>query len=639
MENDEKKTIAFSLMATLNNTSKNLFYCVYMPLFKYGLSQYSKEFGAGRDLDLQESIVKTVGITIPLLTLHKMLYALNDEISRKEKTKLGFNIMERGKSFQIINFEYREIDEILNNERRKVNALNQAYSAYCSDCESTETFNDFIKFNFIKLSSFFSSRKVIDLDESQLAKYHKQAEFLKYIENSNPELYDIAKNAYIGSFITVLLETGFQLETKGIDSVQYYIDTRLVLSALNLQTEIEYISTNELLELIRKNNGKICVMDRTIEEIEFNINNAIDHFNDNPAIGIINNNTINAAAIRNKLSKTDLQVMVGNIRKNVIEKLSANVNNTPNTVIEKVKKSDELKKLESIRERRPATALHDVIAIHYIRHLRGGFIENHKKVKSWFVTDNDGLYNFDTRLIPINNVPEVVLTEDLAFLLWLKDIDKGNAPFLQTGLNEYISRILVSDLPDYVVLDDLYDNIRKYKEVDPEVANDLLDSMAHASCSEIEALNVVAEKEPDEFALKLTEVKKKRKLEEEQKKDETQDAIFRERSYKERIDRLEQINSEIRGQITRIEQEIIPIEKNKNTILENAVIQMEQRTIKLRKIAIFAVITPVLIISSYFIYIYLSGYLKVIITGITGLGGLWAFINLITNTIRSIHLK
>lgn len=87
MEYNEKKTIAFSLMATLNNTSKNIYECVYMPLFKYGLSQYAKTKVAGQDFDLQKAIQDVLGIKIPLFTIRKMLYSVNDELSRKEKNK------------------------------------------------------------------------------------------------------------------------------------------------------------------------------------------------------------------------------------------------------------------------------------------------------------------------------------------------------------------------------------------------------------------------------------------------------------------------------------------------------------------------------------------------------------------------
>jgi len=380
-------------------------------------------------------------------------------------------------------------------------------------------------------------------------------------------------------------------------------------------------------------------MDQTIEEIEFNIRNSIEYFNTNPAINIINNNTINASAMRNGLTKTDLELKLKNIRKIINEELKVKILNVPNTVIEKVKRSDDLKKLESIRERKPATALHDVIAIYYVRELRNGFIANHKKAKTWFVTDNDGLYNFDSSLVPINYAPEVALTEDLAFLLWIKDIDKGNAPFLKLGLNEYISRVLVSGLPDYKVLDDLYNNLRKYKETDPETAHELMDSLAHSSYKEIKLLNIIAEKRPDEFLHKIDKLSQEKRLENEivhKRLIETKD---QELVYADKINELIQKNEKMELMIKNIENEIIPNEKSRSIALEVTVKQMEKSNKIYKRIAIGAICTPLLAITTYFVFKYLSGSIKIIVGIISGLGGFWGFINLVINVIKSIIKK
>jgi hypothetical protein len=636
MENDSKRTIAFSLMATLNNTSRNLFSCVYMPIFKYGLAQYSKYSNAGQDRDLQESIRSNIGIQIPLLTIRKMLSTLNDEISRKEKQKIGLNILDRGKSFQIISYEYQEIDELIDGERRKINALNMAFIAYCPDCGPSDTFDEFIRFNCNKLSGFFSSKKVIDLAEDELLKYKKQAEFLKYIEQYNSELYEIAKNAYIGSFISVLLETGFDLSARSIDNVAYYIDTKIVLSALNLQTEIEYQSSQELLDLIRKSKGSVCIMDQTIEEIEFNLRNAIDYFNSNPALEIIHNKTINAAAIRRGLTKTDLQLFLKEIRNIVIEKLKATVLNVPNTIIEKARNSEDLPILERIRERKPATALHDIIAIQYIRELRGGSISNHKKVKAWFVTDNDGLYNFNIKIIHANTTPEVVLTEDLAFLLWLKDIDKGNAPFLKIGLNEYISRVMVSDLPDYKILDDLYNNLRKYKETDPEAAHEVLDSLANASLAEIKKLNILASKEPDEFSKQIEILKNERQRQISTIKSEKEEMDRKNKDHQEKISKLITSNEKLQESIGKIESEILPTIQKTNQLLTTKNENITEQNRRYRKILIAILIISLFGFMIYLGITYLTGFFRCFITVIASLGGLWSFINLVFNVGKSI---
>ena len=639
MEYNEKKTIAFSLMATLNNTSKNIYECVYMPLFKYGLSQYAKTKVAGQDFDLQKAIQDVLGIKIPLFTIRKMLYSVNDELSRKEKKQIGFNIFEKGKSFQVNHFEYREIDEIIRRENRKINTLNDAFIIYAPEYKDAESFYSFINYNFNKMSSFFSTRKTVPEDISELAKFKKQAEFLKYIDENNSDLYDIAKNIYIGSFITILLETGFELDAKNAQKICYYLDTKIVLSALNFQSESEYIASNELINLIHKNKGLLYVMDKTIEEIEYNISNAIKYFDDNPGISIINNNTINFAAKRNGLSKTDLQIKLKNIRKLIEEKIKANVINVSETVINHAKKSEDLKVLEKIREKRPSTALHDIIAIENIRKNRKEYLFNHKKAKYWFVTENDGLLNFNITRLPERAVPETILPETLVFLLWLKDINKGNVPFLKTGLNEYISRIIVSDLPDYIILDDLYDNLRKYKDTDADAVQEVMDSLADASYSEIKTLNNLAKAQPDNFAKKITGISMKKAKEKHELMTTLRKYEENEAKANSKIDNLLKENNSLKTNLKQLERDILPKEKYKNDELQITINQMKNVNKRQRSIIIALIASLLCFLIVYFSYKYLLGYIRNIVVSISSLGGLWSFIDLLINIIKSIKKK
>lgn len=85
-----------------------------------------------------------------------------------------------------------------------------------------------------QIASFFRGNGSIKKDDiEQTYIYHVQ--FLEYLDTSNDELFQIAEQLYLGTIVAGFLESGIDLETKFVSNEIYYLDTPLILRALDLQ--------------------------------------------------------------------------------------------------------------------------------------------------------------------------------------------------------------------------------------------------------------------------------------------------------------------------------------------------------------------------------------------------------------------
>lgn len=67
------------------------------------------------------------------------------------------------------------------------------------------------------------------------------------------------------------------------NNIIYYLDTQIVLEALDLQKAEDTLPTQELLKLIRATGGKIRLLDITINEIHKIIELAINNYSNEPS--------------------------------------------------------------------------------------------------------------------------------------------------------------------------------------------------------------------------------------------------------------------------------------------------------------------------------------------------------------------
>ena len=436
---------SYSFLAALSENETDIYKTVYLPLFKRAISSYAAKKSSkvsnsiqGTDIDIQSIILEEYGIEVPILIVRKLIKAVGTSLSKKERNIFKFDIFEDGKAFQFTNYNYFSTEEIYDRERRNAQALQQAFEDYLKSENLSEknipSFSQFIDKNKCNLSSFFSGKNCLihDVEGSFMA----HVNFLQHIEGGYHYLYQTAERIYLGSVIASFLETGVDLESKMDNNIIYYLDTQIVLEALDLQKAEDTLPTQELLKLIRATGGKIRLLDITINEIHKIIELAINNYSKSHPT-----TTVNEACVRIGKNKTWLISINGKLESFIKAELQVDIDGILETKMSLYSKSEDVNLLKQTRIHK-STAIHDVAAYLHVRDRREGNIRLFQKAKYWFVTANKKLADFNISRKTNGFVNETIMPEELTSLLFLKNPQKLAKKVSQIGLNELIAQTL-----------------------------------------------------------------------------------------------------------------------------------------------------------------------------------------------------
>lgn len=596
---------SYSFLAALSENQTDIYNTVYLPLFKRAISSYASKNNSkssiiqGIDTDIQSIIIEEYGLDIPILIVRKLIKTVVSSLSKKELSSSNFILFEEGKSFQFSSYSFLKKEQIYDKARRDSQSLYIAFNDYAKTKmgnlseKDIPTFSIFLEENKKNLSSFFSGKtRVIEekeLDQSFMLHVH----FLQDIERNNNTLYEVAERIYMGSIIASFLEAGIELEAKIEDNIVYYLDTQIILEALDLQREEDTLPIKELLKLIRDTKGKVKILDITINEISLIIEQAINKYDKNNPIS-----TINEACIRLGKNKTWLININGKLEEFIKKELGVEVDIIPDYEIRKNTTFSEDVALLGQTRRHKNSAIHDVTAYLYVRKRRGNNIRLHQKAKYWFVTANKNLSEFNITRKTNGFIGETIMPDELTSLLFLKNPQHLAARVSQIGLNELIAQTLSEEYPSRELLNEFDMAIKENTNLREEDYNILLDSIAIQSTKSIQKLlNEAGDKQKfNNNICKLIEGKRieKTKLEKEKKQ------------QKKDIKEITEENSSIKKKLKKYKYLIIVI------------------TIAL-SICILYILYPELFLK-----------IKWIVYFIGSLGGLWGFINLISTHVPKL---
>ena len=129
---EEQLLTTYSFFAALTENSTDIYSAVYIPICKRALSLYSKKKTIGTDQDIRNIISSEYGIDVPLLIVRKLIKSVGRNLSRRDRAKFDFHIEEQGNSFSFSfkSFAFSNIEDSYEAERRKSNALQQAFEIF-----------------------------------------------------------------------------------------------------------------------------------------------------------------------------------------------------------------------------------------------------------------------------------------------------------------------------------------------------------------------------------------------------------------------------------------------------------------------------------------------------------------------------
>ena len=632
---------SYSFLAALSENETDIYKTVYLPLFKRAISSYAAKKSSkvsnsiqGTDIDIQSIILEEYGIEVPILIVRKLIKAVGTSLSKKERNIFKFDIFEDGKAFQFTNYNYFSTEEIYDRERRNAQALQQAFEDYLKSENLSEknipSFSQFIDKNKCNLSSFFSGKNglIHDVEGSFMA----HVNFLQHIEGGYHYLYQTAERIYLGSVIASFLETGVDLESKMDNNIIYYLDTQIVLEALDLQKAEDTLPTQELLKLIRATGGKIRLLDITINEIHKIIELAINNYSKSHPT-----TTVNEACVRIGKNKTWLISINGKLESFIKAELQVDIDGILETKMSLYSKSEDVNLLKQTRIHK-STAIHDVAAYLHVRDRREGNIRLFQKAKYWFVTANKKLADFNISRKTNGFVNETIMPEELTSLLFLKNPQKLAKKVSQIGLNELIAQTLSEEYASKELINEIDIAIKESADLSAEDYNILFSSIALQSTNKIQKL--------------LEEISDKRKFNESIHKLIEKERTKRAKSKEEKLQRqklFEEVNHEklsLEEKLKNLEAKLSQGEKEREEQQERIRKIEEQQAESLLKrkkaqrsfwLALGGLILSIVIFLVALYYPTLFSGMKDFIKVIASLGGVWGLISLIINICKLFH--
>lgn len=94
MNTQDRILTSYSFIASLNENGTDIYSAVYIPLCKRAMSIYAKNHTKGKDSDIQKVIIEEYGIETPLIITQRLIVAIGEELSRKEKERFGYKCIE-----------------------------------------------------------------------------------------------------------------------------------------------------------------------------------------------------------------------------------------------------------------------------------------------------------------------------------------------------------------------------------------------------------------------------------------------------------------------------------------------------------------------------------------------------------------
>lgn len=471
--------------------------------------------------------------------------------------------------FWIKKYIFEDYDEQLRESQIKVQELQKAFKEFCKinnvpDIDSNCIIK-FIEKNRISMSRYLSHTTIENGENFTLP-----ALFVNYFREF-PNFYSQIRNLYLGSTITCALEYKFS-ETN--IEVSLLFDTNFIVSLLDLNTPESTHTCQKLLEICKKIGYKFLILPETIDEIISLITFKSNNLDSITISKYVNKEDIFNACERRNLSKVDLERICDNLENTLDEYEIKIIQNTTSLKNKARYNSPVYNQLKKYRNTDKA-ALHDAMAIIYVKEKRGKNIREFEKVNCWFV-NNSITHDFECEGIDTllnsynnNNQPEIIKADDLLNILWLSNPNINNSlannDLVDIGLTTLVAYTLNKSLPKSRIIKELDDNIQKYKSSDITDRDVYLLSIriTNNQVKNIESLNELAEKNSVEFNLRIKEEAKKQ-----------------EQIDKERAERFEELYKEMETSIINYTSEKVKIEKSAEKKIQQEIELIKSNTDK-----------------------------------------------------------
>ncbi len=510
----QKRAIAYSFLAHISTsgTFAKGPLDIFVPIVKNALSELYPEGSAkGANLsEIEASIEERFGLDIPTPVLRNLLLLiakkLNAEHGREDMRIFDDN------SFIIEKFVFEEYKEQISKSKAEVLNVVRIFKEFCkihnktnNDCDESGLIR-FIEQNRADISYYLAHEQ-----KDKVPQNVEAATFVDFFKKV-PELYDTLRNLYLGSMLTSYLDyvpTGVRMD------VEILLDTNFIVSLLDLNTPESTKCCNTFISASKKLGYTFTILHDTIEEFQGLLTYKAQNLDSAIIAKNINKEDIYNACDRRNLNSVDLYRISDNIENILNNQYEIHIIYNTNNWKGKAKFSKEYEIYKRYRSTEKA-ALHDAIAIQYVREKRGNKkIYDFDKVNCWFVNNaitHENEHDEELERLQDNKTeqPETIKVDNLLNIIWLSSPSFGvkNSEIVDMGLASMVSYALSSTLPKTRIIKELDANIQKYRLdcniTDKDVLR-LSTRIVNRQIEDVQALNELAKKDKTEFAAKVKE--------------------------------------------------------------------------------------------------------------------------------------
>lgn len=645
-DNITKRAITYSVLAHISGSAKlakgqlDLF----IPIVKkclHHISDGKAEIKGANISEIADQILLDWQIEIPIPVLRTILMQISKEL--KDNDDANSFVLNTDGSFWIKRFVFEDFDEQIKDSERNVKELQIAYQKFCKIFNvPTSDGKDVIR--FIEQHKDTLAHYLSNSDCPDKTDYSLTAKFVDYFKQVKP-LYEEIRDLYLGSTISCAI--GYQFDNLKND-VTLLLDTNFIISLLDLNTPESTKTCSKLLQICKKSGYSFIILPETKDEIQSLLEYKSRCFDKVVLQKNVNKEDVFCACERRGLNSADLMRISDNID---LDLAQFDIRILPNSTSlrNKAKFSKEYTTLKSYRNNDKA-ALHDAMAILYVREKRGKNIKSFEKVNCWFV-NNSITHDFEHDAIEniINGntaeqQPEIIKADDLLNILWLSTpsirTEVTSDEMVDIGLTTLVAHTLNKSLPKARIIRELDENIQKYKSADITDRDVYLLSVriANNQVKNIEDLNSLAVSDIAEFNYRVKEeARKQAEIEAEQQKQlnnlfsELSKAIQSVSKQSEAMSIEKKASDE---QVYTLKNQLYKSEIDKNTLSKQ--IDKKDEKINFQKKVIVGLIVLIVAILTVILFVFLpiKQYIKVIAASIGSLGGVWGFISMIINLVK-----
>jgi len=525
MNNAKNRAITYSLLAHIRNKGSLTGGPIQMfiPLIKRVLSKMNEEgvFNGKSIIEIKKKAEELYSIDIPIPALRSIFKMLADELNSESAEVF---ILNNDDSFQILNYTFTEFEEDIRSFTIEVENIEKLYKDFCFSYEGkqpkAESIIEFIEKNKYSLSKYLAHKNNDNNSVSSI-----EAQFVNYFKRI-PSVYNIIRRIYLGSILSTFIE----YETKDVKiNVELLLDTNFILGYFDLNTEESYSTCRKIIDIAKKQDYEISVLSDTIIEVKNLIKAKSENFDSSFIEKRIYPEDILNACERRQLNKADLDRVADKIEMEIkcsgfeiqdASKYKAMAMNSKYYHHIKGKRNSEF------------AAIHDAIAVTYVREKRKHNIRDFEDVNCWFLNNSFNRDRYDFNNPQKENQssnqyqPETIKADDFLNILWLSspavDRNINYKEVADIGLTSLISLSLSESLPKMSVIKELNDNIEKYSKDGSITDSDIVKlstRIATKQLKDLDSLNKIAKTDSKKFLKRINEeARKQDEIDEERNK-------------------------------------------------------------------------------------------------------------------------